>query len=125
MRKALIVLAALALCLAVSPAGKANASCWTVPACQSLCDQYCTSKNSTCQSASFDECYNGGTAACHVRCKSGSGYDPTCNCPAPGGSPIFKKPPTGPPPQPAAAKKSADKGAKFGQEEKTCPPAKK
>jgi hypothetical protein len=57
------------------------------------------------------DCDANAQQVCQVLCVNGSGYHPTCTCSSPGGSPIFKKQPTNPPPEPAkkGAKKDASK----------------
>ena len=91
---------------------KVFAGCYTTTYCQSLCDEYCTSKTSTCKKATLNACDANGQQECSVLCVNGSGYHPTCSCSSPpGGSPIFKKQPTNPPPEPAKkdVKKDASK----------------
>ena len=88
--------------------GSILAGCFTTSYCQSLCDEYCVSKTSSCKKATLNACDSNNQQVCQVRCVNGSGYDPTCNCSSPpGGSPIFKKQPTNPPPEPS--KKDAKK----------------
>jgi hypothetical protein len=113
MKKLHTVLAVLALTMVVGSNRQALAgSCFSSTQCHDLCDEYCISKTSTCQSANLTSCNANGQQTCNVLCKNGSGYFPTCNCSSQGGgSPIFKKVPVGPPPEPKKDGKQASKTA--------------
>ena len=118
MKKLPIILIVLTLTLFVSASHQAFAGCMSSTQCRDLCNEYCISKNSTCQSSTLDPCDANGQQRCNVLCKNGSGYHPTCTCSSPGGSPIFKKQEIGPPPEP---KRDGKQTTKTSQPDKADP----
>jgi len=83
----------------------ALAWCSPTPACSATtclndCNTYCTSKHQVCETSTVHiTCGDCGPGTCSFLCDQGSGQTYNCSCGnCPGGSPIFKKQPTGPAP---------------------------
>ncbi len=118
MKKLPIILIVLALTMILGANRRAFAgSCISSSECQSLCNEYCISKDTTCKKATVYACNSNGQQTCSVLCVTGSGYSPTCSCSTPGGSPIFRKVESGPPPEPKKDGKQPSKTAQPSKDD--------
>jgi len=111
LKKLSIAFSILALAFLLGSSLLLAADCFSSAQCNQMCNDYCTSKHQTCSSASLSGCDSNGQEVCSVLCNGGSGYFPTCTCSTGGGSPIFRKQPSGPPPQSQKSSKSKVKPA--------------